>query len=73
MCLAIPMKLVESHDQSGVVEVGGVRWEVMLTFTPEAKLNDYLIVHAGYALEVLDQVEAERTLALFREIEGVGS
>ena len=68
MCLAIPMKLLEHRGQSGIVEIGGARKEVMLTLTPDAKVDDYLIVHAGYALEILDEVEAERTIALLREI-----
>jgi len=68
MCLAIPMKLLERHGQSGIVEIGGVRKEVMLMLTPDARIDDYLIVHAGYALEILDEQEAERTLALLREM-----
>lgn len=68
MCLAIPMKLLEHHGQSGIVEIGGARKEVMLTLTPDAKVDDYVIIHAGYALEILDEDEAERTLALLREL-----
>lgn len=68
MCLAIPMKLLERDVQRGTVETGGAKREIMLTLTPNAKAGDYLIVHAGYALEVLDEAEALRTLELFREI-----
>ena len=68
MCLAIPMRLLEYHGQRGIVEIGGARREVMLTLTPDAKINDYLIIHAGYALEILDEVEAERTISLLREM-----
>jgi len=67
------MRLLEHDGQSGIVEIGGARREVMLTLTPDARINDYLIVHAGYALEILDEDEAERTLALLREIEKYGS
>jgi hydrogenase expression/formation protein HypC len=68
MCLAVPMKLL-SHDGSlGTVEIGGARRDVVLTMTPEAKDGDYVIVHAGYALEVLNEEEAMRTLALLREL-----
>ncbi len=73
MCLAVPMKLVEINGQSGVVEMWSTRSEIMLIFTPEAKPGDYLIVHAGYALEVLNTAEAERTLKMFREIAGAES
>jgi hydrogenase expression/formation protein HypC len=66
MCLAIPMKILERSDQRGLVENGGARREIMLTLTPDAQTGDYVIVHAGYALEVLDEQEAQRTLDLIR-------
>ena len=68
MCLAIPMKLLKRDEQRGTVETGGAQRNVMLTLTPQAKTGDYVIVHAGYALEVLDEAEALRTLELFREL-----
>ena len=72
MCLAIPMKLLERDEQRGTVEMGGAKRDVMLTMTPQAKTGDYVIVHAGYALEVLDEAEALRTLELFRELGEAG-
>jgi hydrogenase expression/formation protein HypC len=66
MCLAIPMKILERGEQRGTVEIGGARREIMLTLTPEAQTGDYVIVHAGYALEILDEHEAQRTLDLIR-------
>ena len=66
MCLAVPMKILDRGEQRGVVEIGGARREIMLTLTPEAKTGDFVIVHAGYALEVLDEQEAQRTLDLIR-------
>lgn len=68
MCLAVPMRLLELHGQSGILAIGGVRKEVMLTLTPEAKVGDWLVVHAGYALEILDEQEAENTVALLRSL-----
>jgi hydrogenase expression/formation protein HypC len=68
MCLAVPMRLLELHGQSGILEIGGVRKEVMLTLTPEAKIGDWLVVHAGYALEILDEKEAENTVILLRSL-----
>lgn len=74
MCLAIPMKVIEQRGERGLVEMGGAQKEIMLTLTPEAKSGDYVIVHAGYALEVIDEREAQATLELLRQIEGgVGS
>jgi len=72
MCLAIPMKLVERHDTLGVAELEGVRREVSLLLEPEAKLGDYLLVHAGYAIGVVDEAEAQATLELLRQVAAAG-
>jgi hydrogenase expression/formation protein HypC len=72
MCLAIPMKILERNGQKATVEIGGARKDIMLTLTPDAANGDYVIVHAGYALEVLNEVEALRTLELLRELGEAG-
>lgn len=68
MCLAIPMRLLEMQGVRGTVELGGVRKEIMLTLTPDARVGDYVIIHAGYAIEILNEEEAQQTLDLLREI-----
>ena len=68
MCLAVPMKLVEKNGMEGVVERGGVRSGVSLMLAPEAEPGDYLLIHAGYAIGVMDEGEAEKTLALYAEL-----
>lgn len=68
MCLAVPMKLVEKNDMEGIVERGGVRSGVSLMLAPEAEPGDYLLIHAGYAIGVMDEEEAEKTLALYAEL-----
>jgi hydrogenase expression/formation protein HypC len=69
MCLAVPMKLVEiSNEGTGKVDTGGVTADVSLVMVPHASLGDYLIVHAGFGIEVLDHQEAEIRLDLFREL-----
>ncbi len=68
MCLAVPMKLLAREAERGTVEIGGARKDVMLTLVPEAAVGDYVIVHAGYALEMLSEPEALRTLELLREL-----
>jgi len=68
MCLAIPMKLIEVQGARGIVALGGIRKEIMLTLTPDARIGDYVIIHAGYAIEILNEEEAEQTLDLLREI-----
>jgi hydrogenase expression/formation protein HypC len=69
MCLALPARVVELHDaDNAVVELGGVRKTVSVALTPEAKVGDYVIVHVGHAIGLLDAEEAEKTLALFAEM-----
>jgi hydrogenase expression/formation protein HypC len=69
MCLAVPMELVEITGEGvGKVNSGGVKTNVSLMMTPHAKLGDYLIIHAGFAIEVLDNEEAQIRLDLFREL-----
>lgn len=69
MCLAVPMKLVELTGEGvGKVDAGGVTTGVSLMMVPFAQVGDYLIIHAGFAIEVLDQQEAEIRLDLFREL-----
>jgi hydrogenase expression/formation protein HypC len=56
----------------GLVELGGVSRQVSLMLTPEARVGDYVLVHTGFAISVLDEKEAQETLALFAEIEQAG-
>jgi hydrogenase expression/formation protein HypC len=69
MCLAIPMELIEiTGDGTGKVNSGGIGTDVSLMMVPQAKIGDFLIVHAGFGIEVLDQEEARIRLDLFQEI-----
>ena len=69
MCLAVPMELVEMTGENvGRVNSGGVRTDVSLIMLPDAKVGDYIIVHAGFGIEVLDSEEARIRLDLFREL-----
>ena len=68
MCLAVPMRIVSKTDETGVAEMGGVKKDVSFIMCPEAKLDDYVIVHAGFAIQILDVEEAEERLKLFREM-----
>lgn len=69
MCLAIPAQLVElrPHDQA-VVNLGGIRKEISIALVADVKVGDYVIVHVGHAIGVLDPEEALSTLALFADI-----
>ena len=71
MCLAVPMKLIKIEGEKGLVEVGGVQREVGMQLMENVKAGDYLIVHAGFAIQKLDEKDALITLALFREMENL--
>ena len=69
MCLALPALVVQlCGDDQAVVDLGGVRKQVSVALVPEARLGDYVIVHVGHAIGLIDPEEAERTLALFGEL-----
>jgi hydrogenase expression/formation protein HypC len=68
MCLAVPLRLVSVNGSDAVGEVGGIQREVSVMMTPGVKVGDYVIVHAGFAIQVLDQQEAEENLELLRQI-----
>ncbi len=70
MCLAIPAQVVSVDDQLAVVEIQGVRRQASLMLLPEAKVGDFVLVHAGFAMQVVDQQEAETTNALLDEMHG---
>lgn len=72
MCLAVPMKVISKNDTSGVAEMSGVKREINFMMLPEAKIGDYVIVHAGFAIQRLNEAEAHKTLELFKEIAEFG-
>ena len=74
MCLAVPARVVELFDgDEAVVDLGGVRKRISVALLEEVSVGDYVILHVGYALSRLDPEEAERTLALFAEMQALGA
>lgn len=71
MCLAIPalVKSVKGHQAE--VDIDGVRREVSIQLTPEVKAGDYVLLHTGYAINVIDETEAKETLKLLKELSEV--
>ena len=68
MCLAIPAKVVEKNDDGlAQVDLLGVRREVSLDLTPQAQVGDFVLVHAGFAIEVVDQQYAQETIDLIKD------
>ena len=68
MCLAVPVKIVSIDRDEAETEIAGVRRRVSIALTPEAKIGDYVLLHTGYAISVMDEAEAEETLKLLEEI-----
>lgn len=68
MCLGVPAKILETGDGAAVVELGGVRREISVMLIDDVSVGEWVIVHAGFAIEKLSEEEAEQTLALFRQI-----
>jgi hydrogenase expression/formation protein HypC len=69
MCLALPVKVIElGKNDLAIVDLGGVKKEISLALLDDVNIGDYVILHVGYALSVLDPDEAEKTLALFAEL-----
>lgn len=70
MCLAIPALLVEKRENDqALVELGGIRKCISLALVPEAGIGDYVIVHVGHAIGLLDPEEAQKTLELFAQLQ----
>ncbi len=67
MCLAVPAEIKSIEGHSANVDYGGVSRKANISLV-DAKVGDYVIVHAGYAIQVLDKEEAEKTLEIFKEM-----
>ena len=74
MCLAVPGKLISIEDSSaltrtGKVNFGGILKEVNLAYVPEAKLGDYVLVHVGFAISIVDEAEANRVFEYLKQMD----
>lgn len=76
MCLAVPGKLISTNgaglERTGRVSFGGVIKEVSLAYVPEANIDDYVIVHVGFALSTVDEAEAQRVFDYLEELGELG-
>ncbi len=73
MCLAVPGQVLsiagEELQRTGKVSFGGITKEVSLAYVPEARVGDYVVVHVGFALSVVDEAEARQTFEYLRQME----
>jgi hydrogenase expression/formation protein HypC len=72
MCLAIPSKIVKIEDNIGIIDVEGVQKEVSLLLIEDPRIGDYVIVHAGFAIQKIDEAEANESLKILREMASLG-
>jgi hydrogenase expression/formation protein HypC len=75
MCLGIPGKVLQIHQQDGLpmgkVEFGGIAKDICLAYVPEAQVGDYVLVHVGFALSRVDEREAQEIFSYIQQIEGL--
>jgi hydrogenase expression/formation protein HypC len=72
MCVAVPALVVSLNDSEAEVDIEGVRRKTSIYLTPEAKVGDYVLMHAGFAIKVIDLQEARETINLLRQINAAG-
>ena len=69
MCLAIPAEVIEIQENDlAVVEAGGAKKLISLSLVDDVRVGDYVLVHAGFAIEIVDEREAKKTIELFEEL-----
>lgn len=68
MCLAVPVKVISIKDAEAEVDIGGVGRRISTVLTPEVKVGDYVLLHTGYSITIVDEDEALETLKLFEQI-----
>lgn len=69
MCLAIPLKIIELNGSSAIGEAMGMRREIRVDFIPEPKIGDFVIVHAGFAIERLPEAQALEDIEAWEEVQ----
>ena len=76
MCLGVPGKIIEIYESGGLsmgkVDFGGVTREACLAYIPEASVGDYILMHVGFALNLISEAEALETLDLLRQVAAAG-
>lgn len=68
MCLALPARILEREGDEGWVQLGDARLRASLVLTPEAGVGDYVLVHAGFAIQVVSEEDAREVFSLYREM-----
>jgi hydrogenase expression/formation protein HypC len=69
MCLAVPARIIELEADRAVVDAMGNRWKIRTTLTPEVKMGDIVLIHAGFAIAKVDEEDAKETWQLIAELD----
>jgi hydrogenase expression/formation protein HypC len=68
MCLAVPVRVLKIDGLKALMELGGLAREASIMLVPDTQVGDYILLHAGFAIQKLDEKEAEETIRLFAEL-----
>ncbi len=71
MCLAVPMRVKSICGEEAEVESGGTTYKASIRLTPEVKVGDYILMHTGYSISIVDQIEAQETLKMLQEMDEI--
>lgn len=71
MCLGLPGRIIKIEDKTGLVEILGVSREISIELLKDINIGDYVLIHAGCAIEKIDEEEALRTIELFKELKEI--
>ena len=71
MCLGIPLKIIEINGKEAIGEMNGVKNKMRIDLLPKVKLNDYVMVHAGFGIEIINDTLAKETIETLMELEAV--
>lgn len=69
MCLGLPLKVIEINDKEAIGEVEGIKRKIRVDLVPKVKINDYVMVHAGFAIDIIDEKTAKESAEAFMEVE----
>lgn len=72
MCLAVPARVLTIEGDEGTVDLGGITRQVSFAVTPDVKVGDYVLLHTGYAISIVDEEEARESLLLFEDLAQAG-
>ena len=68
MCLAVPARIERIDGERATVSLAGTRTEAVITLTPQAKVGNWVLIHAGYAITIVDEMDARETFSILREM-----